>query len=69
MGSDRLGDHGWDKMGFAIFNLFNFGCDCVHHVVLVAMKMTDGIISKYPSNGITMRKRKKMALFQILQCR
>jgi hypothetical protein len=69
MGSDRLGDHGQDKMGFAIFNLFNFGCDCVHHVVLLAMKMTDDIVSKSPSNGITMRKRKKMALFQILQCR
>jgi hypothetical protein len=66
MGSDRLGDHGRDKMGFTIFNLFNFGCYCVHHVVLVAMKMTDGIISKSPSNGIIMRKRKKMALFQIL---
>jgi hypothetical protein len=52
MGSDRLGDHGWDKMGFEIFNLFNFGCDCVHHVVPVAMKMTNGIVSKYPSNGI-----------------
>ena len=67
MGWDRLGDHGQDKMGFTIFNLFNFGCDCVHHVVLVAMKTTNGIVSKYPSNGITMRKRNKMELFQILQ--
>ena len=69
MGSDRLGDHGWDKMGFAIFDLFNFGCDCVHHVALVAMKMNNGIVSKSSINVITMRKRKKMALFQILQCR
>jgi len=45
MGSDRLGEHGQDKMGFAIFNLFNFGCDCVHHVVLVVLKMTDGFVS------------------------
>jgi hypothetical protein len=58
---------GGTKWDLQIFNLFNFGCDYVHHVVLVAMKMTNGIISKSPSNGITMRKRKKMALFQILQ--
>jgi hypothetical protein len=69
MGLDRLGGHGQDKMGFAIFNLFNFGCDCVHHVVLVAMKMINDIISKSKSNVITMRKRNKMKLFQILQRR
>jgi hypothetical protein len=66
MGSNRLGDHMQDKMGFSIFHLFNFGCDCVHHVVLVEMKITDGIVSKYPSNDLTIGKRKKIALFQIL---
>jgi hypothetical protein len=58
-----MGGTKWDFQ-FSIYLILD-----VHHVVLVAIKMIDVIVSKSPSNGITMRKRKKMALFQILQRR
>jgi hypothetical protein len=63
MGSDRLGDHGRNKKGFAIFNPFNFGCDCVHHVVLVVLKMTDGFVSfQFTSENVVLVKSSSLLL-------